>query len=58
MNTNNEIENLFKQIEQDFIHQEFYGLQYIIDDLFHDFSAQYQKNTLSDWYGFDDLNID
>ena len=58
MNASNETENLFKQIEQDFIHQEFYGLQYIIDDLFHDFSAQDQKNTLSDWYGFDDLNVD
>ena len=57
MNTNNEANNLCERMEREFNYQGFYGLQYIIDDLFDDSTAQSQKNSSTDWYGLDDLNI-
>ena len=58
MNSINEVKDLFEQMDKEFNHQGFYGLQYIIDDLFHDSVAQSQENTSTDWYGLDDLNIE
>lgn len=56
MNTNNEAKNLCEQMEQEFNYHEFYGLQYIVDDLFDDSAVKPKKNTTFDWYGLDDLN--
>lgn len=58
MNTINEVNDLFEQMDQEFNHQDFYGLQYIIDDLIHDSITQPEEKTTTDWYGLDDLSIE
>ncbi|MCF6203629.1 MAG: hypothetical protein L3J59_08165 [Methylococcaceae bacterium] len=57
MNTIRDINDLFEQIDQEFNDQDFYGLQYILDDLFPDYADQVQKKPSIDWYGLVDLTL-
>ncbi|MCK5830725.1 MAG: hypothetical protein KAH20_10535 [Methylococcales bacterium] len=58
MNTIAEVKDIFEELDQEFSCQNFYGLQYILDDIFSESIAKPQDNTIIDWYGFDDLNIE
>ena len=57
MRTNNTTNDLFAKLNQEFNNQEFYGLQYILEDLFKDNVIQAQPNVTTDWHGLTDLTI-
>lgn len=57
MRTNNNTSDLFAKLNQEFNNQEFYGLQYILEDLFKDKVIQAQQNVTTDWHGLTDLTI-
>jgi hypothetical protein len=57
MKTNNNTSDLFTKLNQEFNNQEFYGLQYILEDLFKEKTNKDQQNVATDWYGLTDLTI-
>lgn len=57
MKTNNNTNDLLAKLNQEFNNQEFYGLQYILEDLFKDNIIQAQQNVTTDWYGLTDLTL-
>ena len=57
MKTNNNTSDLFTKLNQEFNNQEFYGLQYILEDLFNEKTNQDQQNETMDWYGLTDLTM-
>lgn len=57
MKTLNETNDLFEQIDQEINNQDYYGLQYVIDDLFPDYAIQSEHNQDTDWYGLEDLTV-
>ncbi len=57
MGTVNDTNDLYEQIDQEINNQDYVGLQYLICDLFPDYSIQTEKNLEMDWFGLDDLTI-
>jgi len=55
METN--INDPLSRIIQEFNDQDFYGLQYIVDDLFNKKQAIVEQQDLGDWSGLSDLII-
>jgi len=57
METNSNTIDLFSKLNKEFNNQEFYGLQYVLEDLFKDNVIQAKQNSAMDWYGLSDLTI-
>jgi hypothetical protein len=57
MNLNNETNDLYEQIDQEINDQDYYGLQYVLGDLFPEQAIQTEQSMETDWFGLDDLTI-
>jgi hypothetical protein len=57
MEINSNTNDLLAKLHQEFSNQDFYGLQYVLEDLFKDNVIQAKQNSTMDWYGLSDLTI-
>ena len=55
---NNNTDDLNTKLNREFDNQYFYGLQYILEDLFTDALIQPKASLSNDWYGLTDLTIE
>lgn len=58
MNIENQVNDLFEQIDQEFNDQGCYGLQFVLDDLAEEFGVQHHEPPATDWYGLTDLTLE
>lgn len=57
METNINTNDPLSTLTQEFNNQDFYGLQYVLEDLFNDKNNKTEQQTLIDWCGLSDLII-
>jgi hypothetical protein len=53
----NTTNDLLTKLNLEFNNQGFYGLQYILEDIYKDSINQKQEAQVPDWYGLTDLTI-
>jgi hypothetical protein len=57
MHTISETNDLFEQIDQELIDQDYSGIRCVIDDLIPEYITPVGENLPIDWFGFSDLTI-
>ena len=57
MHTINETNDLFEQIDQELIDQDYSEMRCVLDDLVPNYTVQSNENLPIDWFGFSDLII-